>query len=67
MGNINYERILPHHYINLNCTGDEETIWNCSNDRQEQQYCSTYYDASVACHGKNFNSFLGASLDFIRL
>lgn len=34
--------------MKLNCTGNEDTIWDCDSS-EEYQYC--YYPAHVACHG----------------
>ena len=40
--------------IDLNCTGSEDTIWNCPNNALLGQYtCSSnYYAAGVACQSK---------------
>lgn len=52
MGNIDYEWNLPLHFINLNCTGNEDSIWNCSSSTEGQQLCQYYHDAAVACLGE---------------
>ena len=58
MGRLNYDYNIPLHIVNLNCTGDEESVWNCPSSTQGQGYCTVYNDVSVACHSK-------ASIDYI--
>lgn len=58
MGRLNYDYNIPLHIVNLNCTGDEESVWNCPSSTQGQSYCTVYNDVSVACHSK-------ASIDYI--
>lgn len=59
MGRLNYyDYNIPLHIINLNCTGNEESVWNCPSSTQGQGYCTVYNDVSVACLGK-------ASIDYI--
>ena len=53
MGRLNnYDYIIPLHIINLNCAGNEESVWNCPSSTQGQGYCTVDNDVSVACHGK---------------
>lgn len=58
MGRLSYNYHIPLHIVNLNCTGNEESIWNCP--FSTQGYCTVYNDVSVACHGK-----AKAIIDFI--
>ena len=43
--------------IDLNCTGNESSIWDCPyNGTANFYYCSSSHDASVICHGnKSFH------------
>lgn len=43
-----YERF--HYIIELNCTGNESSIWNCSYTLLSENGCNGY-DASVYCQG----------------
>ena len=50
---INAYVYLPFHFIDLNCTGSEESIFNCPSNGLATQYTCTYYHtAAVACHGR---------------
>ena len=52
MDNINDYNYLPFHFIDLNCTGSEESIFNCPSNALTTQYtCRYYHTAAVACHG----------------
>ena len=51
MGNIKPEHYLPFHFIDLNCTGNESTIWDCPGNESITKCLSTH-DAAVACHSK---------------
>ncbi|XP_019858318.1 PREDICTED: deleted in malignant brain tumors 1 protein-like, partial [Amphimedon queenslandica] len=51
MGRLRYDSDIPLHIVNLNCTGNEESIWDCPSSTQGQKSCSIYSDVSVACHG----------------
>jgi deleted-in-malignant-brain-tumors protein 1 len=54
MGNIRYEDIFPFHFIDLNCTGSEDTIWDCPSNSLISQYSCLYsHDAAVSCHKFN--------------
>ena len=42
----------PFGIIDLNCTGNESSIWNCTyNGTSEFYSCSSSHDASVICQG----------------
>ena len=49
MGRLNTESSFPFHFIDLNCTGDEESVWNCPSNQLTQYNCPRYNDAAVAC------------------
>uniref|UniRef100_A0A1X7UMK1 SRCR domain-containing protein n=1 Tax=Amphimedon queenslandica TaxID=400682 RepID=A0A1X7UMK1_AMPQE len=51
MGRLHYDTDIPLHIVNLNCTGNEESIWDCPSSTQGQESCTVYTDVSVACHG----------------
>ncbi|XP_019861772.1 PREDICTED: neurotrypsin-like [Amphimedon queenslandica] len=51
MGGLHYDDNIPLHIVNLNCTGNEESIWDCPSSTQGQGSCTVYTDVSVACHG----------------
>ena len=49
------ERYLPLHIIDINCTGEETTIWDCPHNAVMNSNCRSYYrDAAVTCAGKDF-------------
>ena len=52
LGNARNDYSIPVHIVNPNCTGTEETIWDCPSSTQGKLSCSTSNDVSVACHGK---------------
>ena len=45
------ESNLPHTLFNMNCTGNENTVFDCSYDMQKSvgSTCYSYEDASVIC------------------
>ena len=43
------EYVLPFHIIDLNCTGDENNIWQCPRNNLIQYKCSQSHDAIVGC------------------
>lgn len=46
------EVIWPFHIVDLNCTGNERTVWDCPHNRLFGDYrCSPSNDASVRCQG----------------
>ena len=51
------ERYLPLHVIDINCTGEEATIWDCPHNAVvENSNCRSYYrDAAVTCLGKTYS------------
>ena len=47
------ERYLPLHIFDINCTGEELTIWECPHNAVLNSNCRPYYqDAAVTCAGK---------------
>ena len=52
MGTLNYDSSIPLNIINLNCSGDEETVLECSFNTKGQEQCSTSSAVSVYCHGR---------------
>ena len=40
------------HIIDLNCTGEENSIWDCSYNVLMNHTCSSSHDASLQCQGK---------------
>ena len=40
------------HIIDLNCTGEEDSIWNCSYNGLLEYNCPLSHDASLQCQGK---------------
>ena len=43
------ESALPIHVRDLNCSGNEESIWDCPNNGLAGYLCSHYDDAAVKC------------------
>ena len=43
----------PYHIIDLNCTGNEQSIWNCSYNGLLNYKCLEYNDASISCQGND--------------
>ena len=52
MGNIKTEYDFPFHFIDLNCTGSEDSIFDCPSNALTEYSCYTSHDAAVACHGR---------------
>ena len=44
----------PYHIIDLNCTGNEQSIWNCSYNGLLNYECPKYYDTSISCQGNEY-------------
>jgi deleted-in-malignant-brain-tumors protein 1 len=46
------ERTLPVHIMNLNCTGEEQTVLECPhNNLADVPVCGSNQDASIRCQG----------------
>ena len=45
------EGAWPIHINDLNCTGSEESVWECPHNGIEGYSCNHYQDASVMCQG----------------
>ena len=43
----------PYHIIDLNCTGNEQNIWNCSYNGLMNYKCLEYNDASISCQSND--------------
>ena len=57
MTNSYYSGAVTVDIIDLNCTGSEDTIWDCPSNALLGQYaCSSTYYAGIACHSKNSTS-----------
>lgn len=50
---IEYEK--SHFILDIHCTGNESTIWNCSQNQLEDYECSSNKDAAVICQGMKYN------------
>ena len=46
------EGVWPIHINDLNCTGSEESVWECSRNGIVGYSCNLIQDASVMCQGK---------------
>ena len=46
------------HIIDVNCTGEEDSIWNCSHNGLLEYNCPSSHDASVQCQGNHSNLLL---------
>ena len=55
MGNINNEYVLPHHFIDVNCTGNELRLSNCPHNGLTHYTCYSWRDAAIACFNGNTN------------
>ena len=50
MGNVSSSIERPFHVIDVNCTGEEEYIWDCSMNALLKQYtCNETNSAAVSC------------------
>ena len=45
------ERLRPIYINDLNCTGSEESVWECPHNGIERYSCNHRQDASVMCQG----------------
>ena len=43
--------VWPFHLIDLNCTGEENNVFDCVHNQLEDYTCSGSHDASVVCQG----------------
>lgn len=50
--NYYYEYQLTHAMYNVTCTGNENTLLNCSYHTTELPHCHLTNDAGVICQGK---------------
>ena len=53
MGNIKYEYILPHHFIDVNCIGNELKLSDCPHNGLTHYLCYSSHDAAIACFNGN--------------
>ena len=53
MGNINNEYLLPHHFIDVNCTGNELVLSDCPHNGLTHYSCHSSRDAAIACFNGN--------------
>lgn len=53
-----YSEVLKEfHIIDLNCTGSEESVFNCSHNAVLENTCSNHEDAYVQCKGASILVF----------
>ena len=53
MGNIKREYVLPHHYIDVDCTGNELRLSDCPHNGLTHYSCHSSRDAAIACFNGN--------------
>ena len=53
MGNIKTEYVLPHHFIDVNCTGNEFKLSDCPHNGLTHYSCYSSHDAAIACFNGN--------------
>ena len=53
MGNINTEYALQHHFIDVNCTGNELRLSDCPHNGLTHYTCYSWHDAAIACFNGN--------------
>ena len=53
MGNIKNEYFLPHHFIDVNCTGNELRLSDCPHNGLTHYTCTSSHDAAIACFNGN--------------
>ena len=44
--------VWPFHIIDIKCTGEENSIWDCSFNILMNYTCLSSHDASLQCQGK---------------
>ena len=50
MGNVSSRIVRPFHVIDVNCTGDEASTWDCKMNGLLKQYtCNETNNAAVSC------------------
>ena len=49
-----FDYTWPFFIIDLNCTGEEYSIWNCSHNGLLKYDCHPRHDASVQCQGNGY-------------
>ena len=55
MGNIKNEYFLFHHFIDVNCTGNELRLSDCPHNGLTHYSCYPSHDAVIACFNGNNN------------
>ena len=53
MGNIKTKHVLPHHFIDVNCTGNELRLSDCPHNGLTHYTCHSSHDATIACFNGN--------------
>ena len=53
MGRISSERVLPHHFLDLNCTGNELKLTDCPHNGLTHYSCYSWHDTAIACFDGN--------------
>ena len=52
------ERVLDTFLFSLNCSGSEDSVWECAHGTVNDGYtCDRYQDAAVVCNGEVFFIF----------
>ena len=49
MGNINAKGVHPHHFIDVNCIGNELRLSDCPYNGLTHYLCNLWHDAAIAC------------------
>ena len=49
MDNLNSEGFLSHHFIDINCTGNESKLTDCPHNRLTHYLCYSWHDAAIFC------------------
>ena len=44
--------IWPFHILDINCTGEEDNIFDCTHNEMENYMCLWSHDASIVCQGQ---------------
>ena len=53
MGNIRDDYVFPHHFIDINCTGNESKLTDCPHNGLTHYSCYSWHDAAIACFNGN--------------